>query len=527
MKMTKEIEDFINLTITEHMGKSYTDWKLKQQTEVEPDEVEEAYKKVIETLTPEQEEALKQLGFELPQPDKARSRTNNRKMVFDSACRVMFLDICKRHGLELDEEPSYGGRQYLEKQDYIRMKQKEEIAEQQETIEQQIDIVNANRLDIAKQRIMVRGNEQKIQEQEEKLVQQEREFKEKFISNSDRIMSQGELIEEQKQELQQLTIRIEDVETLLDEVSSEAYDKAVEKVAREAVLATRKDDIYLAEDSKKWIQSPERKASRKEKEYAVKRLDGLIRKIENAMEKAVGKIVRQLKQPEKKKAVLTRQKDSYRDPYAVYGEDRKRQCIFAGSTNTRQFIPFDRTGARRFLPIAIDSSKAEKHILDDEEEARAYFDQLWAEAMVIYWTTENKNSLLKFSKEMEKEIEEYRKQFTQEDTMAGTIQGWLDAYKGTHVCSVQIWKEAFDHFDREPKKFETNEICSIMDTQITGWKRAGIHRFEKQGYGRQRSWIREGTEDENVNEPDKDGFTKLTKAEQLELPFDLPDREKG
>lgn len=26
---------------------------------------------------------------------------------------------------------------------------------------------------------------------------------------------------------------------------------------------------------------------------------------------------------------------------------------------------------------------------------------------------------------------------------------------------------------------------------------------------------------------DKDGFTKLTKAEQLELPFDLPDREKG
>lgn len=35
------------------------------------------------------------------------------------------------------------------------------------------------------------------------------------------------------------------------------------------------------------------------------------------------------------------------------------------------------------------------------------------------------------------------------------------------------------------------------------------------------------TEDECVNETDKDGFTKLTKAEQLELPFDLPDREKG
>ena len=63
--------------------------------------------------------------------------------------------------------------------------------------------------------------------------------------------------------------------------------------------ATRKDDIRLAEDSKRWIQSPERKASRKEKEYAINRLDGLIKKIEYAMEKAVVRVVRQLKQPEK------------------------------------------------------------------------------------------------------------------------------------------------------------------------------------------------------------------------------------
>lgn len=94
------------------------------------------------------------------------------------------------------------------------------------------------------------------------------------------------------------------VETLLDEVSSEAYDKAVDKVAEETMRATRKDDIRLAEDSKRWIQSPERKASRKEKEYAINRLDGLIKKIEYAMEKAVVRVVRQLKQPEKKKAVV-------------------------------------------------------------------------------------------------------------------------------------------------------------------------------------------------------------------------------
>ena len=40
------------------------------------------------------------------------------------------------------------------------------------------------------------------------------------------------------------------------------------------------------------------------KEYAINRLDGLIKKIEYAMEKAVVRVVRQLKQPEKKKAVV-------------------------------------------------------------------------------------------------------------------------------------------------------------------------------------------------------------------------------
>lgn len=58
MKMTAEIKEFINLTITEHMGKAYADWKLKQQTEIEPDEVEEEYRKVIATLEPEQEEII-------------------------------------------------------------------------------------------------------------------------------------------------------------------------------------------------------------------------------------------------------------------------------------------------------------------------------------------------------------------------------------------------------------------------------------------------------------------------------------
>ena len=45
-------------TKTEHMGKEYAEWKIKQQSVAEPDKVEEEYEKVIASLSPEQEEAI-------------------------------------------------------------------------------------------------------------------------------------------------------------------------------------------------------------------------------------------------------------------------------------------------------------------------------------------------------------------------------------------------------------------------------------------------------------------------------------
>lgn len=76
--------------------------------------------------------------------------------------------------------------------------------------------------------------------------------------------------------MEELTMKIEDVEALVDEVADIAYDKAVEVVADTVKLETHKEDIKLVEQSKAWVLSPERKASKKEVEYAVKRLDGVI-----------------------------------------------------------------------------------------------------------------------------------------------------------------------------------------------------------------------------------------------------------
>ena len=87
-------------------------------------------------LCPQQEKALEELGIPLPNQDKPKGRHNNRKQTFDAVCRTILFDITKRHGLHLDQEPSYGGREYLEKQDYILMKQKEQLVAQEQKLEE-------------------------------------------------------------------------------------------------------------------------------------------------------------------------------------------------------------------------------------------------------------------------------------------------------------------------------------------------------------------------------------------------------
>ena len=55
--ISEEVQDFVNLTIVEHMGKAYSEWKLKQDTEP-ASEIEKKYQELLETLSPEQEEVI-------------------------------------------------------------------------------------------------------------------------------------------------------------------------------------------------------------------------------------------------------------------------------------------------------------------------------------------------------------------------------------------------------------------------------------------------------------------------------------
>ena len=182
-------------------------------------------------LCPQQEKALEALGFELPDPDKLLSRRNNRKITFDAACRKMLFEIAKRHGLDLEEEAEYGNRKYLEKQDFILVKQKEQLTAQQ------------NKLD-------------------------------------------------------ELTLKVNDMETLIDEVATAAYDKAVDVVTDVVRTETRKEDMRMIEDTKKWVLSPERKASQPTREYAAHRLDTVLDKFLKTMQTTAARLQNKLLKPE-------------------------------------------------------------------------------------------------------------------------------------------------------------------------------------------------------------------------------------
>ena len=197
-------------------------------------------------IAPQQEKALEALGFDLPDPDKPLSRRNNRKITFDAACRKMLFEIAKRHGLELEEEAEYGNRKYLEKQDFILAKQKEQLA------------IRQSKLD-------------------------------------------------------ELTLKVSEMETLLEDVSAAAYDKAVEVVTDVVRTETRKEDMRMIEDTKKWVLSPERKAPKVTREYTAKHLDTVLDKFLKTMQTTATRLQEKLLRPEIRQKGKEQVKEKARD----------------------------------------------------------------------------------------------------------------------------------------------------------------------------------------------------------------------
>ena len=180
---------------------------------------------------------------------------NSRKITFDAACRVMLFDICERHGLHLDREPEYGGRAYLEKQDYILMKQKEKMA---------------------------------VQDQQ---------------------------IESKEAELEAITIRIEDTEAFVEEVADAAYEQAVDVVTKTVQEEIRNEDFDLIEEHRRIILN-NTELSDRERNFAHRIFAGLMNRFKGMTRHISERMAAIFRSPEKKAEIKEPIKESIRDRLA-------------------------------------------------------------------------------------------------------------------------------------------------------------------------------------------------------------------
>lgn len=206
-------------------------------------------------LCPQQEKALEELGFELPDPTKKRSRFNNRKMCFDAECRKLFLDIGQKNGVELEYEPEYGGASYLEKQDYIIENQQKRIAKMQAALDD-------------------------------------------------------------------ITLKVLDMENMVGQIADDAYEKACEVVADTVAEHTRAEDIAELRSYKKWLTSDERKTPKDKRDFVGKCLDNLEARFRKMAQAVAKKVLGALQSPQikeqKKEEIKERARVSVRERLAEH-----------------------------------------------------------------------------------------------------------------------------------------------------------------------------------------------------------------
>ena len=64
-KVSKDVEESVDKMISNRMSKAYSEWKSNQDTRPYNENIEKEYQKLLETLSPEQEEVLAKYCYEI------------------------------------------------------------------------------------------------------------------------------------------------------------------------------------------------------------------------------------------------------------------------------------------------------------------------------------------------------------------------------------------------------------------------------------------------------------------------------
>lgn len=204
------------------------------------------------------------------------------------------------------------------------------------------------------------------------------------------------------------------------------------------------------------------------------------------------------------KMFLSKTNDYYRAAYGRYTADRPRQCVFFGTTNSKECLT-DTTGSRRFWVVDIDQQGRCKNVFRDMAGER---DQIWAEA-VAYWRI---GESLYLPPELEREArriqEEHRARHPWEGIIADYLArevpaDWMKMdtaqreafrcgglrYEGAlepmhRICAVEIWCEALNRRKGDMTKRDTREINGLLENTAK-WESVGVRDAGKP-YGKQR-----------------------------------------
>lgn len=182
------------------------------------------------------------------------------------------------------------------------------------------------------------------------------------------------------------------------------------------------------------------------------------------------------------KHYISKREDMFRPAYGRTVETYKRQCVFFGTTNNKDFLR-DPTGNRRFMPIDVRPEYATKSVVDDLTQDEV--NQIWAEAYQLYLAKEplylvgDEDIIAKIEQHKHSEVDE-RKGIIEEYLNTKFPDDWdnMDLYDRRHwledplskngtiqkdfVCVAEIWCECLGKEKNDMSRYNTRDINEIL-----------------------------------------------------------------
>ena len=120
-------------------------------------------------------------------------------------------------------------------------------------------------------------------------------------------------------------MKVEEVETLIDEVSEIVYDKAVEVVTDIVRAQTQAEDLSEIEGYRKWANAPERKHNDATKNVINRCLDAVTSRLKKVAVKITEKIQTALQSPAARAANKAKVKEKAKESIVTMLEQKKAE----------------------------------------------------------------------------------------------------------------------------------------------------------------------------------------------------------